>query len=71
MMNILYSKLLVMCMFVSALCIGGNNTYENKIKTIKTHRPIQLRRNELTECAGVCTHFKKPLLLNVTKTKSL
>ena len=68
MMNILYSKLLVMCMFVSALCIGGNNTYENKIKT---YRPIQLRRNELTECAGVCSHIKKPLLLNVTKTKSL
>lgn len=74
MMNILYSKLLVMCMFVSALCIGGNNTYEKRTKMYRpyrTYRPIQLRRNEILNCSESCPHYKKPLLMNITKTKSL
>jgi hypothetical protein len=62
MKKFIYSKILVMCMFVTALCIGGNNTYENK-----NYRPIRLRRNVI----WTCPEYKKPFLLNVTKTKSL
>jgi len=65
-MKIMYSKMLVMCMFVTALCIGGNNTYEKK-----TYRPIRLRRNVIWTCPESCPDYKKPLLLNITKTKSL
>lgn len=67
MMNVMYSKLIVLCMFVSAMCISGNNTYDKK--EIKVPY-MQLRRNQFVECCSACPHVKKGILHNITKTKS-